>query len=397
MRHSLIGRLNLFIKRYTVVSAVFVLVVAFIFGFVTYRNGVLFLRKESFLWSEYLTDFSSLLKRETSPKDGTAYAFFEDGALYVNSRANGSIRTFVITRDDLPENVLIISPDGDSFSGRVGFLPEGKAKIGKYIGYVKDFPVGESRWKVFVGEVPVKIIYSHSGFLSCLALVSFLYAWFLRVFLVKTKDSLAKDLGVLKSLVETFAKQGEIPVLSGTESWEIRSLAKILYDVSQKMKEEQYKALQKAGTDELTGLANRRALEEKLDQRILQNRTFSLIFMDLNGFKSVNDILGHDKGDEVLKEVADKLKKVFRSYDFIARWGGDEFAVLFEGDAEKQLDELKKRILRALSEIKIEKELKIGAAIGCAVWPVDGKTPGELLKTADERMYADKIISKSIR
>jgi len=121
---------------------------------------------------------------------------------------------------------------------------------------------------------------------------------------------------------------------------------------------------------------------------------FSIIFMDLNGFKPINDKLGHDKGDEVLKEVAAKLRKVFRDYDFISRWGGDEFAVLFEGDAEKLYDSIKDRILKALGEIDAE-GMKVGAAVGYAVWPVDGKTQMELLKKADERMYADKIISKS--
>lgn len=397
MRHSLIGRLNLFIKRYTVVSAFFVLAVAFVFGFAAFHNGMEYLKRESEIWSTYLSDFSCLLKHEVQPKNTASYAFFEDGVLYINSYKDGSFKTFAVSKDDLPENVVIISPEGKSFTGTAGVFYEGRAKIGKKVGYVKSFPVGKSYWSVFVGEEPAKIIYSHSHFLLGLALLSFVYAWILRVFLVKTKDSLAKDLGALKDLVETFAEKGEVPSLSGTESWEIRSLAKILFDVSQKMKEAQVKALQKAGTDELTGLANKRAFEERLEQRIPQDRMFSLIFMDLNGFKPINDILGHDKGDEVLKEVAEKLKKVFRSYDFISRWGGDEFAVLFEGDAEKQFDKIKERITKALAEIKVEKGLKVGAAVGYALWPVDGRTPGELLKTADERMYADKIISKSVR
>jgi len=182
--------------------------------------------------------------------------------------------------------------------------------------------------------------------------------------------------------------------MTGSESWEIRSLAKMMFDLSQKIKDVQSQVLQKAGTDELTGLANRSAFEEKIENRILQDRMFSLIFMDLNGFKPINDTLGHDRDDEVLKEVAAKLRKVFREYDFIARWGGDEFAVLFEGDAEKLFDSVKGRILNALSEIDAE-GMKVSAAVGYAVWPVDGRTSGELLKTADDRMYADKILSKA--
>jgi len=138
-------------------------------------------------------------------------------------------------------------------------------------------------------------------------------------------------------------------VMTGSESWEIRSLAKMMFDLSQKIKDVQSQVLQKAGTDELTGLANRSAFEETIENRILQDRMVSLIFMELNGFKPINDTLGHEKGDAVLKEVAIKLRKVFREYDFIARWGGDEFAVLFEGDAEKLFGSVKGRILYALS------------------------------------------------
>lgn len=266
-------------------------------------------------------------------------------------------------------------------------------KINGLRGYMKKFPVGKSFWYVFVGRRPAAVLMTQAPFFVCLALLSFIYAWTLRMFLVKTKDSLKKDLDTLKNLVETFAEKGEVPVLSGTESWEIRSLAKIVFDLSKKMKEMQAQALQKAGTDDLTGLANKSAFEEKMESRILQDRIFSLIFMDLNGFKEINDTLGHDKGDEVLKQVAEKLRKAFREYDFVARWGGDEFAVLFEGDAEKLFDSVKSRVLKALSEIDAEGK-KVGAAIGYAVWPVDGHTVGELFKTADERMYADKIMSK---
>ncbi len=387
MRHSLIGRLNLLIKRFTFVSLFFVLVVAFTFGAATLNINMKNTERESGLWASYLKDFKFLLTRETEPK-GTAYALFEDGVLYVN---NGD-RAYAVYREDIPEDVFVFSPSGETFDGKAD-VKEGFMKINGLRGYMTKFPVGKSFWYVFVGRRPAAVLMTQTPFFVCLALLSFIYAWTLRLFLVKTKDSLKKDLDTLKNLVETFAEKGEVPVLSGTESWEIRSLAKIVFDLSKKMKDMQAQALQKAGTDDLTGLANKSAFEEKMESRILQDRIFSLIFMDLNGFKEINDTLGHDKGDEVLKQVAEKLRKVFREYDFVARWGGDEFAVLFEGDAEKLFDSVKSRVLKALSEIDAEGK-KVGAAIGYAVWPVDGHTVGELFKTADERMYADKIMSK---
>lgn len=392
MKYSLIDRLNLLIRRFTLLSVLFAVVVFAAFFCATYYNEMNSLSRESSLWASRLKDFTLFLEKKSEREmTGPAYAWFEDGLLYVNRD-----HTWVISRDDFPENVFIFSPDGDTFEGKFQ-VSEGPATIGGYRGFVSRFPVGKSFWYVFTGTTFFSIFLSQAPFLLFLVLVSFLYARVSRFFLVKMKGSLKKDLDVLTSLVESFAEnteKWEIPALAGTESWEIRSLSKILFDVSIKLREIHSEALQKAGTDELTGLANKRAFEEKIENRILQNRMFSLIFMDLNGFKPINDKLGHDKGDEVLKEVADKLRRVFRDYDFISRWGGDEFAVLFEGDAEKLYDSVKGRVINALSEIDAE-GMKVSAAIGYAVWPMDGKTQGELLKKADERMYADKIISKS--
>ncbi len=390
---SLTDRLNLLVRRFTVLSTIFILLILIVFGAATYHGRMNSFKQESLLWASHLENFAVLPKRLLNEEmETSAYAWFDKGKLFINND-----RVYVVSRDDLPENVFIFSPDGSTFEGKYT-ISIGPAIVDGYCGWVSQFPVGESFWYVFVGTTLSSIFLSQVPFLLFVLALSFVYAWVLRFFLVKTKSSLKKDLNVLTSLVRSFAENAEkweVPVLTGDESWEIRSLSKILFDLSVRLREMHSEALQKAGTDELTGLANKRAFEEKVESRLLQNRMFSLIFMDLNGFKPINDKLGHDKGDEVLKEVAAKLKKVFRDYDFISRWGGDEFAVLFEGDAEKLYDSVKDRILKALGEINVE-GMKVSAAVGYAVWPVDGKTQGELLKKADERMYADKIISKSV-
>lgn len=389
---SLTDRLNLLIRRFTVLSVIFILLIFLSFGAATYYGRMNSIRQESMFWASHLKDFSLLTKYPSNETAKTsAYAWFDKGKLYINND-----RVYVVSRDELPENVYVFSPDGSTFEGKYA-ISKGKMVIDGYRGWASPFPVGESFWYVFVGTTWSSIFLSQIPFLFFVFALSFVYAWILRFFLVKTKGALKKDLKILTSLVESFAENAEkweIPALTGDESWEIRSLSKILFDLSVRLREMHSEALQKAGTDELTGLANKRAFEEKVESRLLQNRMFSIIFMDLNGFKPINDKLGHDKGDEVLKEVADKLRKVFRDYDFISRWGGDEFAVLFEGDAEKLYDSIKDRVLKALGEIDAE-GMKVGAAVGYAVWPVDGKTQTELLKKADERMYADKIISKS--
>ena len=389
---SLTDRLNLLVRRFSLLSVLFILLIFIIFGAATYHEKMNSIKQESMLWASHLGNFAVLTKQPLEEKSKTtAYAWFDQGKLYINND-----RVYVVSRNSLPENVYIFSPDGSTFEGKHS-ISKGKAVVDGYRGWVSQFPVGESLWYVFVGTTWASIFLSQVPFLFLVLILSFMYAWILRFFLVKTKGALKKDLNVLTSLVQSFAENAEkweVPALTGDESWEIRSLSKILFDLSVRLREIHSEALQKAGTDALTGLANKRAFEEKVESRLLQNRMFSIIFMDLNGFKPINDKLGHDKGDEVLKEVAAKLRKVFRDYDFISRWGGDEFAVLFEGDAEKLYDSIKDRILKALGEIDAE-GMKVGAAVGYADWPVDGKTQIELLKKADERMYADKIISKS--
>jgi diguanylate cyclase (GGDEF)-like protein len=156
---------------------------------------------------------------------------------------------------------------------------------------------------------------------------------------------------------------------------------------------------QMAYHDGLTQLANRRALYEAMAQATSQadvDTATALLFIDLNGFKQVNDEHGHMAGDEVLTEVAYRLRKAVRGDDFAARHGGDEFVVLLRGLPPEKAEELAEqtgtRIRAALNE-PIETAVAsfpIGASIGIAIYPRDGASPDDLIKVADERMYRHK-------
>ena len=153
--------------------------------------------------------------------------------------------------------------------------------------------------------------------------------------------------------------------------------------------------------DPLTGLANRSAFETQLhssfESFIGSHNFFALMYLDLDGFKNVNDTFGHDVGDELLIQVAKTLQHCVRAEDFIARMGGDEFAILFRESITA--DELKVVAIRILNDIGHEfvyeeKKIDIGISIGIAIYPDDGRTQEAFISNADAAMYAAKKAGK---
>jgi diguanylate cyclase (GGDEF)-like protein len=153
------------------------------------------------------------------------------------------------------------------------------------------------------------------------------------------------------------------------------------------------KAVRQANEDPLTGLANRRYLLQRMEAVLKAGKPISVLFLDLDGFKPINDEHGHEMGDEALKVVAERFGACVRDSDVLSRIGGDEFVMMFNGlDDPKVLENRAKRVLELVNEpIWINDiRLKMGASLGISISPKDGKTPEELLGTADEAMYAAK-------
>jgi diguanylate cyclase len=149
--------------------------------------------------------------------------------------------------------------------------------------------------------------------------------------------------------------------------------------------------------DQLTGLANRAQFTEQLraalDRARAELHSVTLLYMDLDGFKPVNDEFGHDVGDQLLVAVAKRMAACTRSDDTVARLGGDEFAVLIDsqtgaGDAEEVSDRLAAALTRPF--MIDGHRLRLGASIGRAVFPIDAETPDGLLRSADAAMFAVK-------
>jgi len=149
-----------------------------------------------------------------------------------------------------------------------------------------------------------------------------------------------------------------------------------------------------ASRDTLTGLANRRFIETHLDFLVKRGVPFMAIYIDLNGFKKINDTYGHAAGDDLLKQVGSKLRTAFRSTDVIGRWGGDEFVALGDVSADVQLNVSRiKEVLTAdfvVTRGDEQQLVQIGAAVGVATWR-PGDTATEVLRRADFEMYEEKL------
>jgi len=154
--------------------------------------------------------------------------------------------------------------------------------------------------------------------------------------------------------------------------------------------------------DELTGLPNRNMFHDRLQHAFAQvqrhARLLAILFIDLDRFKNVNDTLGHEAGDQVLMQVAQRLRGCLRHSDTVGRLGGDEFVVLIEdlprlanaaAVAQKILDAVARPFFLGAQE------LHIGASIGISVYPEDGKDPQTLLQRADAAMYRAKQRGKN--
>ncbi|MEW5768927.1 MAG: diguanylate cyclase [Pseudomonadota bacterium] len=167
-------------------------------------------------------------------------------------------------------------------------------------------------------------------------------------------------------------------------------------DISER-KEAQERIWRQANYDPLTGLPNRQLLFDRLEQAIAQARRLkdrlSVLFIDLDRFKQVNDQYGHELGDRLLQEVATRMSSCMRSMDTLARLGGDEFIMLLQGHNDPQgAERVAEKIIACLSTPFLidGHALQIGASVGIAYFPDHAQTAAELVRHADRAMYEVK-------
>nr|WP_322013258.1 EAL domain-containing protein [Paraburkholderia sp. J12] len=182
----------------------------------------------------------------------------------------------------------------------------------------------------------------------------------------------------------------------------ISHYAGIFSDITQRRQtEERLRFL--ATHDVLTGLANRVLFEERLERAILHaqrgQRKFAVMYLDLDRFKLVNDTLGHNTGDEVLKVVAERLRSRLRASDTVARLGGDEFAFVLEDVSDvRDVGRLARTLLDSVGEAMVidGREIFTTPSIGISIYPDDGSEAEPLMMRADQAMYGAKSRGRNV-
>jgi diguanylate cyclase (GGDEF)-like protein len=153
-----------------------------------------------------------------------------------------------------------------------------------------------------------------------------------------------------------------------------------------------------AYSDTLTGLPNRRALDERLEEEVASarrnNYSFAVIMMDLDGFKAVNDTYGHTVGDDVLRLVFSEMARGVRTTDFLARYGGDELTLILSQTEMTSTQVVSEKIMEGMKKLKFRlpdgKRLKLGISGGIALFPLHARSGPDLLRAADAALYHAK-------
>ena len=167
----------------------------------------------------------------------------------------------------------------------------------------------------------------------------------------------------------------------------------VLRGILERLERERDQLHSTAHTDPLTGAENRRSLIERIEYEIARHTrsdgSFTLVMLDVDGFKPLNDRFGHVAGDELLCDLVAQLKRLIRAQDIVARIGGDEFCVLAPETGRAGIPALVRRIDDAVASVTAG-TMSLRASVGVAVFPEDGNSADTLLHAADQRLLAVK-------
>lgn len=178
--------------------------------------------------------------------------------------------------------------------------------------------------------------------------------------------------------------------------------ARFLWNLLTRLKKTNDQVTHLAHHDGLTGLPNRILFYDRLNQAIArahrEKEAIAVFFLDLDGFKQINDTLGHDVGDALLREAAQRIQSCVRDSDTVARMGGDEFTVILSNvKSEHSQDRVAQKIIEEVARpfMLNGKKCAVSVSIGIALYPENGETPEQLVKIADAAMYMAKHSGKN--
>lgn len=291
-----------------------------------------------------------------------------------------------------------------------------RTKIGEYSVYTSKIDIvdGDNYWW-FMSIITPDKLYSGVFFKILWVLVFVIISFFCVFWYVRfIRGTIVHDISILVKTILSWFQKRTIDINEYKDAWslEVKRVGAMISMVSHKLNDDMNTIQREAGLDKLTRLPNRETIEVCISEAQKKSEQFSLVFIDLDGFKPINDNLGHETGDMVLQTVAERLKETFRDGDVVSRWGGDEFLVLLMGDVRENSEMLIARLREKLSEIRVEALAYVatgkrtsenaprhivGASVGIAVFPDEAVEISDLIGLADARMYDNKEARKKGR
>lgn len=251
----------------------------------------------------------------------------------------------------------------------------------------------------FSAEEDIKLFYTlREGQNKILWMIAFLGLFFTGIIILSLDKLIFKPISLVSKALKLEAlgeKSDDIVIIKTKETEElVNAFSEMSYQVHQRQKELEYRALH----DTLTSLPNRALLLDRFARDIKtakrESQKLSLLILDLDNFKDVNDTLGHFAGDYLLVEVGKRINAILRDVDTIARIGGDEFSVLLPHTNKAQAIIAAKKILSVFQETihitDVDIDVSISASIGISVYPFHGEDVDTLLRHADIAMYIAK-------
>ncbi|WML58583.1 diguanylate cyclase domain-containing protein [Neobacillus sp. PS2-9] len=233
-----------------------------------------------------------------------------------------------------------------------------------------------------------------------LALVFAILGWFIAGYITKPLQSITDSANRLRA-----GEKVEIPHYRGIKDIEILSLSlRDLVDSLVRTVSDLGKMENLAHHDKLTGLMNRIALDSYIPKALERTRPLgeklTFLFLDLDGFKKVNDTFGHQVGDLLLQEAARRLQGCVRSEGEVFRLGGDEFLIVLFTEATDPISDasiVATKVIESLNQPfdLVNEKIKVGCSVGAAVWEDESKAPIEIIRCADEALYVSKRTGKN--